>query len=68
MKEHYCSSSDPTLQDPDNVTEEFQDPLDHRALAFDYYEKAYIIWLNHEDEFVDPNQRLEDRFGWFSTL
>ncbi|KAE9406418.1 hypothetical protein BT96DRAFT_954872 [Gymnopus androsaceus JB14] len=63
MKEHYCSSSDPTLQDPDNVTEEFQDPLDHRALAFDYYEKAYIIWLNHEDEFVDPNQRLEDRFA-----
>lgn len=63
MREHYCSGRHLTLQDPANVVEDFRDPLDLRALAFDYYEKSYQIWLDHEDEFLEPKERLEDRFG-----
>ncbi|KAJ4488182.1 HEC/Ndc80p family-domain-containing protein [Lentinula aciculospora] len=63
MKEHYSGSAHTTLQDPANVPEEFQDPFDRRALAFDYYGKCYAIWLDHIDEFGEPNQQLEDRYA-----
>ncbi|KIK59692.1 hypothetical protein GYMLUDRAFT_74134 [Collybiopsis luxurians FD-317 M1] len=63
MKEHYMGSGHPTLQNPTNVPEEFHDAMDHRALAFDYYEKSYHLWLDLIDDFVEPNQHLEDRFA-----
>ncbi|KAJ3805757.1 HEC/Ndc80p family-domain-containing protein [Lentinula lateritia] len=63
MKEHYSGSGHPTLQDPDNVLEEFQDPFDRRTLAFDYYSKCYALWLDHIDEFEEPNEQLEDRYA-----
>lgn len=66
MKEHYSGSGHPTLQDPDNVLEEFQDPFDRRTLAFDYYSKCYALWLDHIDEFEEPNEQLEDRYGLLS--
>jgi kinetochore protein NDC80 len=59
----YENSEDPTLQKPSDVPEEFDDPWDHQALAFDYYEQAYILWLDMVDDFVEPNENLEDRYG-----
>lgn len=63
MRADYLSSGHPTLQIPTDVPEEFDDPLDHNALAFDYFEKAYIMWLDLVDDFVEPNQDLENRYG-----
>ncbi|KAJ7172695.1 HEC/Ndc80p family-domain-containing protein [Mycena filopes] len=59
----YESSGDPTLQIPSDVPEEFDDPWDHQALTFDYYDQAYTIWLDMVDDFVEPNQNLEDRYA-----
>ncbi|KAJ6546466.1 HEC/Ndc80p family-domain-containing protein [Mycena vulgaris] len=59
----YETSGDPTLQIPSGIPEEFDDPWDHQALAFDYYDQAYIIWLDMVDDFVEPNQSLEDRYA-----
>ncbi|KAJ7109161.1 HEC/Ndc80p family-domain-containing protein [Mycena epipterygia] len=59
----YETSGDPTLQVISGVPEEFDDPWDHQALAFDYYEQAYLIWLDMVDDFVEPNQNLEDRYA-----
>ncbi|KAJ3989988.1 HEC/Ndc80p family-domain-containing protein [Lentinula detonsa] len=63
MKERYSASEHATLQDPVNVPEEFQDPFHRRALAFDYYGKCYAIWLDHVDEFEEPNEQLEERYA-----
>ncbi|KAJ7470543.1 HEC/Ndc80p family-domain-containing protein [Mycena latifolia] len=59
----YETSGDPTLQIPSGIPEEFDDPWDYQALAFDYYEQAYMIWLDMVDDFVEPNQNLEDRYA-----
>ncbi|KAJ7905277.1 hypothetical protein B0H14DRAFT_2659637 [Mycena olivaceomarginata] len=59
----YENSEDPTLQKPSDVPEEFDDPWDHQALAFDYYEQAYVLWLDMVDDFVEPNENLEDRYA-----
>ncbi|KAJ7694146.1 HEC/Ndc80p family-domain-containing protein [Mycena rosella] len=59
----YETSGDPTLQIPSGIPEEFDDPWDHQALAFDYYEQAYNVWLDMVDDFVEPNQNLEGRYG-----
>lgn len=57
------NSNHPTLQQPDQVPEEFEDSLDHRALAFEYYDRAYTVWLDLIDDLSEPNQYLEDRYG-----
>ncbi|KAG5645008.1 hypothetical protein DXG03_007285 [Asterophora parasitica] len=36
----YLVSGHPTLQNPAEIPEEFDDPWDHRALAFDYFDQA----------------------------
>ncbi|KAF8212460.1 HEC/Ndc80p family-domain-containing protein [Mycena galopus ATCC 62051] len=59
----YEDSEDPTLQRPSDIPEEFDDPWDHQALAFDYYDQAYILWLDMDDDFLEPNQNLEDRYA-----
>ncbi|KAJ6547345.1 HEC/Ndc80p family-domain-containing protein [Mycena capillaripes] len=59
----YETSGDPTLQIPSDIPEEFDDPWDHQALAFDYYDQAYVLWLDMVDDFVEPNQNLEDRYA-----
>lgn len=63
MRNDYFCSQHPTLQDPGEVPEEFDDPLDHAALAFGYFEETYTLWLDLVDDFVEPNQNLEDRYG-----
>lgn len=67
MRGHYLSSGHPTLQNPSDIPEEFDDPWDHRGLVFDYYEQAYTVWLDLIDDFVEPNQCLEDRYGPFKA-
>ncbi|KAJ7273496.1 HEC/Ndc80p family-domain-containing protein [Mycena haematopus] len=59
----YEDSEDPTLQKPSDIPEEFDDPWDHQALAFDYYDQAYILWLDMVDDFAEPNENLEDRYA-----
>ncbi|KAJ7063098.1 HEC/Ndc80p family-domain-containing protein [Mycena amicta] len=59
----YETSGDPTLQVTSDIPEEFDDHWDHQALAFDYYDQAYGMWLDMVDDFVEPNQNLEDRYA-----
>ncbi|KAG6866081.1 hypothetical protein C0991_008833 [Blastosporella zonata] len=63
LRGDYLLSGHPTLQNPDDIPEEFDDPCDHRALAFDYFDQAYTVWLDLIDDFVEPNQYLEDRYA-----
>jgi kinetochore protein NDC80 len=63
LRDQYMSSTHPTLQSPDDVPEEFDDPYDHKALALEYYDRAYTTWLNHIDDLSEPNQYLEDRYS-----
>ncbi|KAH6918928.1 HEC/Ndc80p family-domain-containing protein [Coprinopsis sp. MPI-PUGE-AT-0042] len=63
LRDDYLSSGHPTLQDPGKVATEFEDPLDHAALAFDYFEETYTLWLDLVDDFVEPNQALEERYA-----
>ena len=63
----YETSGDPTLQISSDIPEEFDDPWDHQALAFDYYDQAYLLWLDEVDDFIEPNQNLENRYGDLSV-
>ncbi|KAG6885070.1 hypothetical protein C0993_006149 [Termitomyces sp. T159_Od127] len=62
LREDYLNSGHPTLQNTADIPEEFEDPFDHRAVAFDYFDQAYTVWLDLIDDFVEPNQYLEDRY------
>jgi len=37
--------------------------MDHQAIAFQYYEHAYEMWLNELDEFVEANEDLDFRYS-----
>jgi len=37
--------------------------MEHQALAFQYYEHAYEMWLNELDEFVEANEDLDFRYS-----
>ncbi|KAL0580598.1 kinetochore-associated Ndc80 complex subunit ndc80 [Marasmius crinis-equi] len=63
MTQDYLDSSHPTLQDPSLVPEEFEDPNHYAALALDYYQECYLMWLDHVDEFVEANQQIEERYA-----
>ncbi|TRM61738.1 HEC/Ndc80p family-domain-containing protein [Schizophyllum amplum] len=63
LKEHYLKSSHPTLQIPSNIPDEFDSIHEHRALAFDFFEKSYTLWLDGADDFPEPTQELEDRYA-----
>ncbi|KAF5365771.1 hypothetical protein D9758_003150 [Tetrapyrgos nigripes] len=62
MRDHYITSNHPSLQDTEQIPDEFEDELDHRALAFEYYENAYTTWLNGVDDFVEPRKVVEERY------
>lgn len=51
---------------PGNVKDDFEDTWDHQALTFDYYEQGYLVWLDGADDFVEPKQNLENRYGIFA--
>ncbi|KAF8162993.1 HEC/Ndc80p family-domain-containing protein [Crassisporium funariophilum] len=63
MRDEYLCSGHPTLQDPAHVPEEFDDPFDHKALAFQYNEETYTLWLDLHDDFAESNQAMEDRYS-----
>ena len=62
-RSNYLNSGDPSLQIPEDVPEEFDDPHHHYALAFQFYEQAYALWLDGDDTFTEPRQELEERYG-----
>ncbi|KAJ2930091.1 hypothetical protein H1R20_g7019, partial [Candolleomyces eurysporus] len=63
LRDDYENSEHPTLQRPDKVPEQFDDPWDHAALAFNYFEETYTVWLDLVDDFAESNQVLEDRYA-----
>ncbi|KIM48850.1 hypothetical protein M413DRAFT_438025 [Hebeloma cylindrosporum] len=63
MRTEYLYSGHPTIQDPAHVPEEFDDPYDHKALAFQYHEETYTLWLDGQDDFVEWNQVMEERYS-----
>jgi len=63
MRDDYLSSGDPTIQDPTNIPDEFDDILDHKALAFQYCEASYDVWMSMQDQFTEPNRILEERYS-----
>ncbi len=68
MRNHYLASGHPTLQISSDIPDEFDDPMDHTALAYDFAEQAYSLWLDSSDEdsrdlMVEPKQTLEERYG-----
>lgn len=53
-----------TLQESELVPDEFDDPMQHQALAIDYFGEAYEAYLEGADApFPDQLQILEDRYG-----
>ena len=56
-------SSHPTLQLTANIPDEFDSVYEHRALAFEYYANSYAMWLEGADDFPEPTQELEERYG-----
>jgi kinetochore protein NDC80 len=56
-------SGDPTLQNTSNIPQEFDLPLHHSALAFEYYESTYSLWLNLDDDVDKQKHLIEDRYG-----
>jgi kinetochore protein NDC80 len=66
-RSNYLNSGDPSLQIPEDVPEEFDDSHHHYALAFQFYEQSYALWLDGDDTFAEPRQELEERYGLCST-
>lgn len=56
-------SGDPTLQDIDQVPENFDDSNHHTAIAFYYCSDAYGVFLDGVDDFKEQDQFVEDRYG-----
>jgi hypothetical protein len=63
MRDEYLCSGHPTLQDPAHIPEEFDDPIDHKALTFHYNQETYTLWLDLHDDFVESNQAMEERYS-----
>lgn len=63
LRDDYTNSEHPTLQNLSRIPEEFDDPWDHAALAFSYFEDTYTLWLDLVDDFAESNQALEDRYA-----
>lgn len=64
---HYHASGDPTLQITSDIPEEFDDPIDHKALVFEMYQQMYSLWLEHQDDKmeevkIDLERRYSKRF------
>jgi hypothetical protein len=56
-----------TLQEPELVPDEFDDPMQHQTLALEYFGNAYEAYLEGGDApFPNQLQILEDRYGMCS--
>ncbi|EPQ58622.1 hypothetical protein GLOTRDRAFT_37261 [Gloeophyllum trabeum ATCC 11539] len=61
-KWHYTSSGDPTLQDPNDVPEQFDSEDHHTALAFQYLDTTYQLYLEGMDTFPEQDKILEEYY------
>ena len=61
-------SGDPTLQDIEEVPDNFDDPNHHTAISFYYCSDAYGAFLDGVDDFKEQDQFVEDRYGAHSPL
>lgn len=61
-------SRHPTIQNPYDIDEEFDHPLDHKALAFKYHEDTYTMWLDLKDDFTECNLEMEQRYSQFQLV
>lgn len=60
---NYCDSSEPSLQLPEHVPDIFDDPDHQHALALQYYNDAYNVFLSGRDDFSVQDANLEERYG-----
>ena len=65
MRNGYLISGHPTIQDPAHVPEVFDDPFDHKALAFQDQEETYTSWLDNQDDFTEWKLMMEERYRKF---
>ncbi|PPQ65102.1 hypothetical protein CVT24_003063 [Panaeolus cyanescens] len=63
MRDDYMYSRHPSIQNPYDIDEEFDHPLDHKALAFKYHEDTYTMWLDLKDDFTECNVEMEQRYS-----
>lgn len=63
LRDQYITSDHPTLQVIDIIPAEFDNPAHHDALAFDFYDNCYNLWIDQIDDISEPKQRLDDRYG-----
>ncbi|KAH8825393.1 HEC/Ndc80p family-domain-containing protein [Flagelloscypha sp. PMI_526] len=63
IREEYFNMSGSTTQNVANVPDEFDDPQDHRAIAFEYYDVAYEQWLDEIDDPVEAREKLEEKYA-----
>ena len=59
----YLESGDPTLQDEEQVPDEFDDLNHHQALAFAHYIDAYEVFLRGADVYPEQERLIEERYG-----
>ncbi|KZP20832.1 hypothetical protein FIBSPDRAFT_741803 [Athelia psychrophila] len=60
---HYLESGHLTLQDANSVPDEFDEPQQHRALACQFYNDAYGVFLAGSDLPEEQKQALEARYA-----
>ncbi len=63
MRDYYLQSGHPSLQVVAAIPPEFDDPADHDALAFEFFESTYNLWLDHVDDLSEPKQIVEEKYG-----
>jgi hypothetical protein len=63
-KASYTSrTDDPTLQDPEQIPEQFNGEEHGSTLAYDYYASAYGAFLDGQDVFPEERRAIEERYG-----
>ncbi|KAF7970745.1 hypothetical protein HWV62_23146 [Athelia sp. TMB] len=60
---YYLESGHHTLQDASSVPDEFDDPQQHRALACQFYNDAYGVFLAGSDLPEQQKQALSERYA-----
>ncbi|KAL5529070.1 hypothetical protein ACEPAG_5044 [Sanghuangporus baumii] len=59
----YLDSSEPTLQDVEQIPDSFDDDNHHAALALYYYDEAYGGFLSGQDDFSEQDGYIENRYA-----
>ena len=59
----YLKSNDPTLQNVEQIPDDFNEEHHHNALAMQYIADAYGAFLSGADDFTEQDRFLEERYG-----